>query len=158
MLMTLLGGALGGLLRLAPEVLKLIDAKNERKHELEMQDKALEFQKIKGSQRLDEISAEGQQEWNKKALDALRESIKGQSTPSGVKWVDAFSSIQRPLITFQWVVLLYPAVIIAKIIILVTGGMATPEALLTVFGPEEKAIASGIINFWFLNRVLPRQK
>ena len=36
MLETLMGGVFGGVLRLAPEVIKFFDAKNERGHELRM--------------------------------------------------------------------------------------------------------------------------
>ena len=42
MIETLLGGLLGGTFRLAPEILKWLDRKSERGHELAMQDKALE--------------------------------------------------------------------------------------------------------------------
>ena len=41
MIETLLGGLLGGAFRLAPELLKWLDRKRERGHELSMQDKAL---------------------------------------------------------------------------------------------------------------------
>ena len=46
MIETLLGGLLGGAFRLAPEILKWLDRKGERGHELAMQDKALEFEKL----------------------------------------------------------------------------------------------------------------
>ena len=46
MIETLLGGLLGAAFRLAPEVLKWLDRKGERGHELAMQDKALEFEKL----------------------------------------------------------------------------------------------------------------
>ncbi len=49
MIETLLGGLLGGAFRLAPEVLKWLDRKGERSHELAMQDKALEFEKLRGA-------------------------------------------------------------------------------------------------------------
>ena len=49
MIETLLGGLMGGLFRLAPEVLKWLDRKGERGHELAMQDKALEFEKLRGA-------------------------------------------------------------------------------------------------------------
>ena len=57
MIETLLGGLLGGAFRLAPEVLKWFDRKGERGHELAMQDKALEFEKLRGAQRMAEIGA-----------------------------------------------------------------------------------------------------
>ena len=60
MIETLLGGLLGGVFRIVPEVLKWMDSKNERKHELDMQDKQLEFQKLAGTQKMDEIVGQGQ--------------------------------------------------------------------------------------------------
>ena len=48
MIETLLGGLLGGAFRLAHEVLKWLDRKGERDHELAMQDKAIEFEKLRG--------------------------------------------------------------------------------------------------------------
>ena len=50
MIETLLGGLMGGAFRLAPELLKWLDRKGERGHELAMQDKALEFEKLRGAQ------------------------------------------------------------------------------------------------------------
>lgn len=155
---TLLGGLLGGIFRLIPEFLKILDAKNERKHELDMQDKALEFQKLTGTQKLEEIGARGQVDWNSGYLDALSKAIEGQDKPSGIKWIDGLSKLMRPIITLQWVVILYPAVIVSQIVLLVISGTLAPEALIKVFGPEEKALVAGILNFWFLGRVFDRVK
>lgn len=166
MIETLLGSLVGIGSRLIPEVLKFLDAKNERKHELDMQDKALEFQRLKGDQRVDEIRAEGDKSWDDASLKALVESIKGQDAIlplSGSKFTDFLISIaniasklMRPAITFQWVIMLYPAVIVASFIIAVQGGVPALEALVNVFGPAEKALVSGIVNFWFLDRILKR--
>lgn len=151
---TILSGIFGGVLRLAPELFKFLDAKNDRKHELDMQDKALEFQKLKGDQRLDEIGAQGAADWNKGAVDALKTAIEGQDRPSGIRWIDGFSKLMRPLITFQWVVLLYPGVIVATFVLLIINGVPVVDALNKVFGPEEKALVSFIVDFWFVGRVL----
>jgi len=151
---TILSGIFGGVLRLAPELLKFLDAKNDRKHELDMQDKALEFQKLKGDQRLDEIGAQGAADWNTGAINALKTAIEGQDKPSGILWIDGFSKLMRPLITFQWVVLLYPGVIFATFVLLIINGVPVIDAMSKVFGPEEKAVVSFIIDFWFVGRVL----
>ncbi|MFZ3105389.1 MAG: hypothetical protein WA096_11890 [Smithella sp.] len=151
---TILSGIFGGVLRLAPELLKFLDAKNDRKHELDMQDKALEFQKLKGDQRLDEIGAQGAADWNTGAINALKTAIEGQDRPSGIRWIDGFSKLMRPLITFQWVVLLYPGVIVATFVLLIINGVPVVDALNKVFGPEEKALVSFIVDFWFVGRVL----
>jgi hypothetical protein len=158
MVETLFGGLLGGIFRLVPEVLKFFDAKNERQHELSMQDKAIEFQKLKGDQVIDEIAAQGQVSWNEAALDTLKTSIETQFRPSGIKWVDALSTLIRPLITVQWVIGLYPAVITAGFILAIQGGMPPLEALVRAFGPDEKALVGAILNFWFVGRVFDRVK
>jgi hypothetical protein len=151
---TVISGIFGGLLRLAPEVLKMWDAKNERKHELDMQDKALEFQKLKGDQRVEEISVQGAADYNVDALGVLKTAIEGQDKPSGVAWVDAFSKLIRPLITMQWVVILYPGVIIWSFILLLQANMPVADALGKVFGEPEKALVAFIVDFWFVGRTL----
>jgi hypothetical protein len=153
---TILSGIFGGLFRLVPEVFKYLDSKNERKHELDMQDKAIEFQRLKGDQVVGEIKAEGDNSWNAGAIDALKEAIKGQDTPSGIQWIDGFSKLMRPLITFQWVVLLYPGVIITTFILLLQAQIPVIDAMNKVFGEPEKAVVSFIIDFWFVGRVLDR--
>ena len=55
--------------RLAPEILKWLDRKGERSHELAMQDKALEFEKLRGAQRMAEIGAGADAAWNVGALE-----------------------------------------------------------------------------------------
>ena len=155
---TIISGVFGGVLRLAPELFKFLDAKNERKHELDMQDKALEFQKLKGDQRVEEITTQGQADWNTGALDALKAAIQDQGTPSGIKWIDGFSKLIRPLITLQWVVLLYPSVIIATFIVAIQSGVPVLDAMNKAFGPEEKALVSFVVDFWFVGRVLQGRK
>jgi len=71
-----------------------------------------------------------------------------------VKWIDGFSSLMRPLITFQWVVLLYPAVIIATFVILLQEGEPVIMAMNQAFGPEEKGLVAFIVDFWFVGRSL----
>jgi hypothetical protein len=156
MIDTLFGGLLGGIFRLVPEVLKFFDAKNERKHELDMQDKALEFQKLKGDQTVTEITTAGQQTWNESAIDTLKTAIETQFRPSGIKWVDALSTLIRPIITIQWVILLYPAVLLASFMLAVQAGTPPLEALIKVFGADEKALVGAIVNFWLLGRVFDR--
>lgn len=109
MIETLLGGLLGGAFRLAPEVLKSLDRKGERGHELAMQDKALEFEKLRGAQRMSEIGAGADAAWNVGAIEALWESVAGQDQRSRVHWANALSISVRPVITY-WFMTLYCAV------------------------------------------------
>ncbi|MEI7682595.1 MAG: hypothetical protein WCK07_24605, partial [Betaproteobacteria bacterium] len=97
MIETLLGGLLGGAFRLAPEVLKWFDRKGERGHELAMQDKALEFEKLRGAQRMSEIGAVSEGIWNSGAIETLRDAVRTQGEKTGVAWADALSSTVRPV-------------------------------------------------------------
>ena len=52
------GSLLGGLFRLAPEVLKWMDKKNERAHELLMFSQQCQLEQLRGQQKLAEIGAQ----------------------------------------------------------------------------------------------------
>src|ERR1044072_5885247 len=95
-----IGGALGGILRFAPEVLKFFDRKNERKHELALQDKELEVLKVQGQTRLDTVRAEGEAGAITQALSAIQEAYANMKT--GIGWVDAISATVRPIITYAF--------------------------------------------------------
>ncbi len=157
-MLTLISGALGLFGRLIPEILKAWNKKQEMAHELALQDKALEFQKLKGNQVVEEIQTQGQADYNVAALDTLAQAIKAQEAPSGVKWIDGLSKLIRPLIAFQWCILLYPGVIVTTFIVLIQSGTPTIEAMNKVFGPEEKAVVAFVLDFYFLGRVLDKVK
>lgn len=157
MIETLLGGLLGGVFRLAPEFLKWADRKGDRAHELAMQDKALEFEKLRGSQRMEEIGANADATWNTGALDALKESIKGQGEKTGVKWVDALSASVRPVLTY-WFMTLYCVAKTAAFAAAVASGAGWGTAAIAAWTEEDQALWAGVLNFWFLGRVFDKVK
>lgn len=151
---SLIGGALGGIFRLIPEVLKAWDRKDERKHELNMQDKALEFQRINGAQRLDELRHEGQQALDTGGLNALVEAVKAQGQMTGNWFFDGLNTLVRPILTYHWCIGFVSIVKYAQYEMMKAQGMLTYEAITLLWGPPEAAIVSGMINFWFLDRVI----
>lgn len=155
MIETLLGGLLGGAFRLAPEILKWIDRKSERSHELSMQDKALEFEKLRGAQRMAEIGASAEAAWNTGAIEALREAVHTQGEKTGVRWVDALSSSVRPVITY-WFMALYCAAKMTAFVAAVSAGADWGTAILHVWTEADQALWAGVLNFWFLGRVFDR--
>ena len=138
MIETLLGGLLGGAFRLAPELLKWLDRKGERGHELAMQDKALEFEKLRGAQRMAEIGASADAAWNTGAIEALKEAVAAQGRPSGVKWADALSTSVRPVITY-WFMALYCAAKTAAF----AAAVSVPVALTPMRPVVSKALPPG---------------
>lgn len=155
MIETLLGGLLGGSFRLAPEILKWLDRKDERQHELAMQDKALEFEKLRGAGRMAEISAAGDATWNTGALETLRDAITAQSRPSGVRWADSLSISIRPIITY-WFMALFCAAKTAAFAGAMGAGTGWLPALQATWTEADQALWAGILNFWFLGRVFDR--
>ena len=155
MIETLLGGLLGGAFRLAPEILKWLDRKGERGHELAMQDKALEFEKLRGAQRMAEIGAAADAAWSTGAINALKEAVAAQGHRSGVRWADALSASVRPVITY-WFMGLYCAAKTAAFAAAVSAGAGWGEAILHAWTEADQALWAGVLNCWFLGRVFDR--
>lgn len=154
MVETLFGTLFGGLFRLAPEFLKWMDRKDERKHELAMFDKQLEAdrQRADAAQHLAQTQADAQ--IGAAEIQAIIEATKAQGQQTGIKWVDAINSLMRPAITFWWVIFLYSAALAAQYIAVIGGGADYIQAVLKLWGPDEKAIVASIISFWFVDRSL----
>lgn len=157
MIETLLGGLLGGAFRLAPELLKWLDRKGERGHELAMQDKALEFEKVRGVQRMAEIGSQADAAWNTGAIEALRDAVRTQGEKTGVWWADALSASVRPVITY-WFMTLYCAAKTAAFVAALTAGAGWGVAILHSWTEADQALWAGVLNFWFLGRVFERAR
>jgi hypothetical protein len=157
MIETILGGLLGGAFRLAPEILKWLDRNGERSHELSMQDKAIEFEKIRGAQRMSEIGSSADAAWNSGAIDAFKEAIAAQGKPTGVPWADALSSSVRPIITY-WLMALYCAAKTVAFMAALNAGAGWGAAVLAAWSEADQALWAGVLNFWFLGRVFDRVK
>ncbi len=154
MIETLIGTLFGGLFRMAPEILKWIDRKDERKHELSMFEKQLEADTLKGNQALEQINAQAAAAMGASEIQALIEATKAQATVTGVKWIDGINALMRPLITFWWVVVLYTTALVAQFLFLIDSGADVTQAILALWGVEEKALVASIVSFWFVDRSL----
>lgn len=157
MLETLFGSLLGVVSRSIPEALKWLDRKQERAHELSMQDRAVEFEKIRGAQRMQEIGASADAAYSANALDALRSAITAQGQLSGVRWADALSVSVRPIITYLFFAV-YAAAKAAAVWAAIAIGSSWYDAVTWAWSPADMALFSGILNFWFLGRVFDRMK
>lgn len=156
MILETAGGALlGGLMRLAPEAFKIWDRKNERAHELAMQDKALAFENVRGANRLEEIKAQGAQEYDKGALTALVESVKAQASDIGATWVKTLTQSVRPGITYAY----FGAYLLVRITVItyaIVNDASIAEILKLAWTAEDQAVLAGILNFWFMGRVFDK--
>ena len=154
MLETLLGGVFGGLLRLAPEVLKLFDRANERKHELALLNAEMEFAKVRGEITMRQTEAAMAVE----ELNTIGEAFKEQSkTAIAAGWfVAAVSALVRPLITYMFVGV-YFAVKLATYLLAMEQGGNWKDVILSLWTQDDVTILFMIISFWFVGRVWERQ-
>lgn len=154
MIETLLGTLFGGAFRLAPEILKWIDRKDERKHELAMFDKQLEADRLHAESGERLAAIEAGKAVDVAELQALIAGAKAQAVRTGIKWVDAVNSLMRPALTFYWCVILYTVALAAQYMALTSGGLTNTDAILALWGPQEKAIVASMFAFWFMDRTL----
>ncbi len=155
MLDTLLGGVFGGVLRLAPEVLKFFDAKNERGHELRMVEAEMKFAQVKGEIAMRQTEAQ----MTMAEVDAIGEAFKEQSATARAagKWVAAVSALVRPFVTYLFV-MAYAAVKIAAFLIALEQNGDWKQVALTMWGVDDMAVLNMVLSFWFVGRVYERTR
>lgn len=154
MIESIIGGALGGILRLAPEVLNFLDKKNERKHELALGDQAYRGQQLQVTTQVHLKDMDVEQAQFVSSMDALKTSIQAQATPTGIKWIDALAVMVRPSLTV-WIFALYSAVKVAALDTALKS-MDGATAVQSIWGPEDSAMLSAVVMFWFVGRVWDR--
>lgn len=158
MIETLVGTLLGGIFRVVPEVMSLADKKNERAHELAMFEKQITQDQLRAQLTIEAEKVKGDIALGAAELQAIIEATKAQGTVTGVKWVDAMSSLMRPMITFWWVIVLYTGAILAQFYQMWLQNVATVDAILRLWGPDERAIVASIISFWFVDRSIRKSR
>lgn len=150
----LLGLVFGGVLRLVPEVLKLITAKRDQAHELDMTRLQLEIDQARARQQIDLVHAQGAIAADTAEMAAMVEALRAQAAPSGVRWVDALSASVRPVLTYWWCLGLYTAYKAITVVVAVHAGVtlaALAPLLVTEF---DQTVIGSVFAFWFVDRSL----
>lgn len=149
----LLGSIFGGVFRLAPEVLKWLDKKNERAHELSMFTLQTDLEKMRGQFKMEEKYVD----YSVNQLDAIKEAFKEQATTAKeAGWfVAAVSALVRPGIT--WALFFMYATVKAAALIMAfqTGGHWT-EVVTRVWDADDFAMLNMCLTFWFVGRSIEK--
>lgn len=154
----ILGSLLGGVFRLAPEVIKYFDKKNERQHELSMFDKQCDLEKVRGQIRMDEIGAQRDMAVDIGVMDAFKAAIDQQTEMVKVAggWVASLSASVRPVMTY-YLLVLYGAAKTAALIIAYHHEQSLAEVLKDAWSVDDMALLSGVVNYWILDRTLAKR-
>ena len=153
-LLAMLGG---GILRLAPEVLKLFTARDDRAHELEMTKLQLQIDQARATQQIDLVHAQGAIAADAAEMGSMVEALKAQATPSGIKWVDALSSSVRPILTYWWCLILYTAAKAIGVVVAIQHGAALADLVPLLVTEFDRSVIGSIFAFWFVDRSLKRK-
>lgn len=155
----ILGSIIGGGMRLAPEVLKWFDRKNEREHELNMFKESAALEKVKGDNKLSEIGATHAQELDVGTMNAFKSAIDQQVElvkSSGYGWVAALSASVRPVITY-WLLAVWSFLHIWVAGVAWAQGADAGTVFTLVMTADFAALVSGTFNYWFLDRTLHKR-
>lgn len=151
----LLGSVFGGLFRLAPEVLKWLDRKDERSHELRMFSLQTDLEKMRGEYKMEEKYVD----FSKANIDAIGEAFKQQAEADkkAYKWVASISALVRPGIT--WLLFgLYTAVKIISVSYAVNSGLPAIQIMQEIWTPDDFAMLMMVLTFYFLGRPLEKRE
>ena len=154
----ILGSVFGGIFRMAPEVLKFFDKKNEREHELLMFSRQCELETLRGQQKLAEIGANREAAVDVGVMDAFTSAIEQQAqmVAAAGGWAASLSASVRPLVTY-WVLFIWSFVHVWFAWNAWLAGAAPVEVFKTMMTPDFSALLAGTINFWFLDRTLAKR-
>ena len=154
----IVGSLLGGIFRLAPEVLKFFDKANERKHELAMFQRQCDLEQIRGQQKLAEIGAQRDAAIDVGVMDAFNAAINQQAEMAKAAggWAAALSASVRPVVTY-WVIAIWSFIHIWFAWNSWLNGAPAKEVFMTMMTADFTALVSGTINYWFLDRTLKQR-
>lgn len=151
----LLGSIFGGIFRLAPEILKLFDKVNERKHELNMFRLQTDLEKMRGEFRVEEKYVDH----SITQLDAIQEAFKEQaaSAQASYRWVAALSALVRPMVTY----ILFGLYVAVKAVVIshaLDSGASWFDVATKFWTAEDFGMLNMILTFWFVGRAIEKYR
>ena len=152
-MMTLFGSLLGFISATFPDLLKIFRDSQDRKHELKILEMQMEQQKQGHTQRLEEITIQGNMQADIAESQALYKTY-----TTGIDWVDALNGTVRPVIAYCFFIL-YATVKILAYIALPDSATASISIIYgTLWTEEDAAIFAGIISFYFGQRAMNKMR
>lgn len=150
----IVGSLVGGAFRLAPELMKIWDRKNERAHEVMMMDKEIAIAEKKLDHEMKRVDAA----MSMAELDAISKAIteQGQTARAAGKFVAALSALVRPLTTY-WFVFMYSAVKVVGMKMAVDAGAPWDMVLVNSWTADDAGMLSMTLSFWYLDRTMNKR-
>jgi hypothetical protein len=155
MIESLFGGLLGGLLRLAPEFLKVWDRKGEREHEFKLLRAEIEYAELRTKLgfKVAEMQAVASE------VDAIGVAVQeqGLTARAAGKVIAGISALVRPVVTYAFVITYFLVKFASYLLALEQGG-EWKEVLISMWNKDDMAMLMLILTFWFVGRVWDRSR
>ena len=146
----------GGLFRLVPFVVDFFKQKRDAEHEFRMTELQLKIDQARATQALDLAHAQAQIALGAGEMKAWGDAMVGQSTPTGVGWVDAISATVRPFLTYYWCVGLYGAAKVIQVLVAVEQHAPLAAFIPILVTEFDRTVIGSMLSFWFVDRALRR--
>ena len=147
-MISILGSLLGFGTSFVPKVLKSIDDRAERKHQLEVMKMQAELQKQGVALDIKKLQAEAD-------VAEAKGIYEHDASLKGGKVIDALRAAVRPVITYCFFGL-FLAIKIAYLVTLLNSGNDWTTALPLLWDEETAALFAAIVSFWFGNRAVSK--
>ena len=129
-----------------PEILKIFKDKNDKKHELDILDRQIKFNKTKESYRIQEIEIK---------RDMLEQAAIYQTYKTGIDWIDAINGTVRPVLAYSFFIM-YCGIKVLQYLALKSQEGHLHEYVQLLWSIDDQAIFAGIISFYFGQRTFAK--
>ena len=144
-MITLLASIAGYIGSIIPELVKILKDKNDKKHELQILDRQIEYSKTANTQKIQEIEIQD---------NALERASLYSTYKSGVSWVDAINGLVRPVLAYSFFSMYACVKYLQYNAISATA--ITIEYIEIIWNVDDQAIFAGIISFYFGQRTFSK--
>ncbi len=140
-MITLLASIAGFITSIIPEIIKFFKDKHDKKHELDILDRQMQFSKNAQHNNIEEI----------KITKDMMEHISLYSTyNTGISWVDGLNGSVRPVLAYSFF-MIYVMIKIMQYRFLDSHGILE-QHLDIIWDVDDQAVFAGIISFYFGQR------
>lgn len=144
-MLTLLGSIFGFVASFAPSVMSLLKDRQDKQHELEIMDRQLKLQALSGQQQLNEIQVQSDAQQNISAYNFANQ-------PSKIAWVDAVTSLVRPVITYSFFALFGLVKLSTIFYFIFYRHNDVFNSILLIWDEPTSVMFATVLSFWFGGR------
>ena len=140
-MITLLASIAGFISSIVPEIIKYFKDANDKRHELNVFDRQIEYNKLNQIRSMEEIHVN---------REALEQASLYSTYTSNIKWVDTLNGSVRPVLAYSFF-LMYVSVKYFQYKA-ITESADIIEYLEVIWSIDDQAIFAGIISFYYGQR------